>query len=188
MRIYSISNFWMMDTQFPNKGITILATAVLVTTLMMLTAPSIYAASPDLTIEEFGIDDDGNPFLTVKGTAGGTIPDEEGDIYAYVFFTDDGIYAVTSHPGIEDSDEVGDDEEWHAHKVTLDEDSCVTSLEEDGNASLDGNTVTVEDTDAEEVSEVLTAVLSAEKKGEGDNDTGEDDTAICVANVFDSQK
>jgi len=57
-----------------------------------------------LTITDFGIDGDGNPFLTVKGTAGGTVPDEKGDIYAYVFFTDDGIYAVTSHPGIEDSD------------------------------------------------------------------------------------
>lgn len=166
----------------------ILAGTVLVATLMMITAPTVYAASPDFTIEEFGIDEDGNPFLTVKGTAGGTIPDEEGDIYAYVFFTDDGIYAVTSHPGIEDSDEVGDDEEWHAHKVTLDGDNCVTSLDEDGDASLDGNTVTVEDTDAEEVNKVLTAVLSTEKKGEGDNDTGEDDTAICVAKVFDSQE
>jgi hypothetical protein len=173
-----------------NRGITILASTILVTIVMMMTAPSIYAASPDFTIDDdnFGIDEDGNPFLTVTGTAGGTIPDEEGDIYAYVFFTDDGIYAVTSHPGIEDSDEVGDDEEWHAHKVTLDGDNCVTSLDEDGNASLDGNTVTVEDTNAEEVSQVLTAVLSAEKKGEGDNDTGEDDTAICVANVFDSQE
>jgi hypothetical protein len=98
----------------------ILAGTVLVTTLMLITVPSVSAASPDFTIETFGIDDDGNPFITVKGTAGGTVPDETGDIYAYVFFTDDGIYAVTSHPGIEDSDEVGDDAEWHAHKVTLD--------------------------------------------------------------------
>ena len=178
----------IMNRQVSSRGTTILASAVLVTTLMLLTSPTVYAASPDLTITDFGIDGDDNPFLTVEGTAGGTVPDETGDIYAYVFFTDDGVYAVTSHPGIEDSDEVGDDEEWHAHKVTLDGDSCVTSLEEDGNASLDGNTVTVEDTDAEEVSEVLTAVLSAEKKGEGDNDTGEDDTAICVAKVFDSQE
>ena len=53
---------------------TILASAMLLTTLM-LTAPSSYAASPDLTITDFGIDEDGNPFLTVKGTAGGTVPD-----------------------------------------------------------------------------------------------------------------
>lgn len=186
MRIYSTTNFWMMDTQLMNKGITILATAVLVTTLMMLTAPSIYAASPDLTIDDdnFGIDNDGNPFLTVKGTAGGTVPDETGDIYAYVFDTDDGIYAVTSHTGIEDSDEVEDDADWHAHKVQLNDDSCVTDLQEDGNAVLDGKTVTVEDTDATEVNGVLIAVLSAEKKGAGDDDTGEDDTAVCVVKVF----
>ena len=126
-----------------------------------------------MTITDFGIDGDGNPFLTVKGTAGGTVPDEKGDIYAYVFFTDDGIYAVTSHPGIEDSDEVGDDAEWHAHKVTLDGDNCVTSLDEDGKAFLDGKTVTVEDTDADSVDNVLSAVLSAEKKG-----------GVCVAKVF----
>lgn len=161
-----------MNRQLVNKRMTILVSTVLMTTLL-ITAPSAYAASPDLTITNFGIDDDGNPFLTVEGTAGGTVPDETGDIYGYVFFTDDGIYAVTSHPGIEDSSEVGDDEEWHAHKVTLDGDNCVTSLDEDGNASLDGNTVTVEDTDADSVDNVLTAVLSAEKKG-----------GVCVANVF----
>lgn len=151
---------------------TILVSTALLTTLM-LTAPSVYAASPDLTITDFGIDGDGNPFITVEGTAGETVPDETGDIYAYVFFTDDGIYAVTSHPGIEDSSEVGDDEEWHAHKVTLNGDNCVKSLDEDGNASLDGNTVTVEDTDADSVDNVLSAVLSAEKKG-----------GVCVAKVF----
>lgn len=46
-------------------------------------------------------------------------------------------------------------------------------MDEDGNASLDGNTVTVEDTDADSVDNVLTAVLSAEKKG-----------GVCVAKVF----
>ena len=162
-----------MNTQILNKRMTILVSTALLTTLM-LTAPSAYAASPDLTITDFGIDEDGNPFLTVKGTAGGTVPDETGDIYAYVFVTDAGAYAVTSHPGIEDSSEVEDDEEWHAHKVTLNDDSCITGdIEEDGNAALDGSTVTVEDTDADSVASVLTAVLSAEKKG-----------GICVVKVF----
>lgn len=172
MHISSITRFRAMNRQLLDKRMTILVSTALLTTLM-LTAPSVYAASPDLTITDFGIDDDGNPFITVKGTAGGTVPDEKGDIYAYVFFTDDGIYAVTSHPGIEDSSEVEDDEEWHAHKVTLNGNNCVASLDEDGKASLDGNTVTVEDTDADSVDKVLTAVLSAEKKG-----------GVCVAKVF----
>jgi hypothetical protein len=165
-----------MNRQGLNRGTTILAGTVLVTTLMLMTAPSVFAASPDFTIETFGIED-GNPSLTVKGTAGGTTPDEEGDIYAYVFFTDDGIYAVTSHPGIEDSSEVDDDADWHAHKVKLNDENCVTDLKEDGNAVLDGSTVAVEDTDATSVNKVLTAVLSAEKKG-----------GVCVTKVFDSQE
>lgn len=167
------------------QRMTILTSTVLLTALM-LTAPSIYAASPDLTIDDdnFGIDGDGNPFLTVKGTAGGTVPDETGDIYAYVFITDDGVYAVTSHTGIEDSDEVEDDADWHAHKVQLNDENCVTDLQEEGNAALDGKTVTVEDTDATEVDDVLIAVLSAEKKAGGDDDTGEDETAVCVVKVF----
>ena len=165
-----------MKRQVLNGGITILAGTVLVATLMMITASSVHAASPDFKIKDFGIDSDGNPFLTVQGKAGGTIPDQKGDIYAYVFFTDDGIYAVTSHPGIEDSSEVQDDADWHAHKVKLDDKNCVTSLKEDGEAALDGNTVSVKGTDATNVDKVLTAVLSAEKKG-----------GVCVAHVFDSK-
>lgn len=44
-----------------NKRMIILASTVLMTTVL-ITAPSAYAASPDLTITNFGIDDDGNPF------------------------------------------------------------------------------------------------------------------------------
>jgi hypothetical protein len=177
MHIYQIIIFRVINRQVLNRAMIILAGTVLVT-IFVVTAPSVYAASPDFRIETFGIDNDGNPFLTVKGTAGGTTPDQKGDIYAYVFFTDDGIYAVTSHPGIRDSNE-GDDEagDWHAHKVELNDKNCVTDLKEDGNAKLDGKTVAVEDTDATKVDKVLTAVLSAEKKG-----------GICVAHVFDSQQ
>ncbi len=168
----------MTNKLVPNKGMTIFTAGVLLTTLMMmLAAPIVHAASPDLTITDFGIDDGDNPFLTVGGTAGETVPDETGDIYAYVFFTDDGIYAVTSHTGIEDSSEVDDDADWHAHKIQLNNNNCITDLKEDGNAALDGDTVSVEDTDASDVDKVLTAVLSAEKKG-----------GVCVAKVFDSQE
>jgi len=163
-----------MNRQVLNRGMTILASTVLVTTLMMMTAPTVSAADPDFTIDTFGIVDK-SPSLTVEGTAGGTTPDEAGHIFAYVFFTDDGIYAVTSHPGIEDSNEVKDDADWHAHLVQLNGDNCVTSLKEKGKAELDGNTVSVEKTKATEVTKVLTADLVAE----GDN--------VCVEEVFDQK-
>jgi hypothetical protein len=92
--------------------------------------PRDYPANPDFDIKGAGIDDNGDPYIKVYGEAGGTTSDTEGIIYAYVFVTGAGIYAVTW--GIEDSTEVPDDEQYHAHLVTLDDDNCVTSIEEMG--------------------------------------------------------
>lgn len=177
MHISTFKSFRTMNRLVLNSGMTILAGTILVTSLMM-TAPGLYAstASEGFKIQTFGIDDDGNPFLTVNGQAGGQTPDKTGDIFAYVFFTDKGIFAVTSHPGVEDSSEVEDDEDWHAHKVKLDSNNCVTSLKEQGDALLDGDKVSVENTKATEVTNVLTALLVAE----GDK--------VCVEEVFDSQE
>lgn len=136
--------------------------------------PRDYTEDPNFDIRSSGIDDDGNPYLMVYGDAGGTTSDTEGTIYAYVFVTDAGIYAVTSHGGIEDSTEVDDDEQYHAHLVTLDDDKCVTSIEEDGNAVLRNDRVTVTDTDATELNAVQTVELTVD----GDN--------ICVTDVFDT--
>ena len=132
------------------------------------------AANPDFDIRGAGIDDNGDPYIRVSGDAGGTTSDTEGIIFAYVFVTDAGIYAVTSHGGIEDSTEVGDDEQYHAHLVTLDENNCVTSIKEDGNAVLHNNRVTVTGTDATEVNAVLTVELTASDDG------------ICVTEEFDT--
>ncbi|MGQ0798072.1 MAG: hypothetical protein ACT4OI_09475 [Methanobacteriota archaeon] len=129
--------------------------------------------APSFQITSFGMSG-GNPSLTVQGVAGATIPNAVGDIYAYAFVTAAGIFAVTSHPGIEDSTEVGDDVIWHAHQATLDG-TCVTSINDNGVASLSGNTVVVTGTGASSVSAVLTAVLSV-------NDEG----GVCLRHVFSS--
>jgi hypothetical protein len=47
-------------------------------------------------IKDFGIGNDGNPFLTVEGKAGGTIPDKEDTGYAYVFVKI--IQLIYDHP------------------------------------------------------------------------------------------
>ncbi len=132
------------------------------------------ATNPDFDIRSAGIDDKGDPYIRVSGVAGGTTSDTEGTIFAYVLITDAGIYAVTSHEGIEDSTEVGDDEQYHAHLVTLDENNCVTSIQEDGNAVLHNKKVTVTGTDATQVNTVLTVELTASDDG------------ICVTEVFDT--
>ena len=120
-----------------------------------------------------GVDSQGNPFLKVKGIAGSVIPLQKDKIYAYVFITDKGIYAVTSH-SIEDSTEVRSDLQWHAHKVVLNTANCITAITEDGDASLQGQTVKVLNTDKPiKLQNVLTAELTIGSSGP------------CVTKVFD---
>ena len=136
--------------------------------------PRDYTENPDFDINRAGINLRGDPFIQVYGEAGGTRSDTRGIILAYVFVTDAGIYAVTSHGGIEDSTEVPDDEQYHAHLVTLGENNCVTSIKEDGKAVLQNKRVIVTGTDATEVNAALTAKLTAS------NDH------VCVTEVFDT--
>ncbi len=120
-----------------------------------------------------GVDSQGNPFMKVKGIAGSVIPLQKDKIYAYVFITDKGIYAVASH-AIEDSTEVRSDLQWHAHKVTLNTANCITSITEDGDASLRGQIVKVLNTAKPiNLQNVLTAELTIGNSGP------------CVTKVFD---
>lgn len=114
----------------------------------MIVVPSAFASSglakdnPDFDITDV------NKFrMTVAGTAGGTVPADQRHVYAYVFVlsTSDETtlrgYAVTSHHP-EDSTEVDDDINWHAHYVEVTE-NCVSKLTEEGNAKLSGDKVSV---------------------------------------------
>ncbi|MEM3159217.1 MAG: hypothetical protein QXJ74_00370 [Nitrososphaera sp.] len=126
-------------------------------------------------IQSFGMDKNGNPYLTVKGTAGAEMPHEEGEIFAYAFVTDAGTYAVTSHMGDDTPGEEHDELEWHAHKVVFD-DKCVSSMTEDGEAEMATNRVTVLETGATSVSKVMTLELS------------ETDAGTCITKTFDQAK
>jgi len=178
MLISSFTNFWMMNRM--TSGMTILAGTLIATILIMMTVPIVFAATPAFTIVNFGIVDK-NPSMTVEGIAGSEIPNTPGggewEIFAYVFYTDDGIYAVTSHPEIEDSNEVKNDSDWHAHKVQLNDENCIIERNEKGKAALDGNTVSVKQTKATAVTKVLTGEFAA--------DVGKD---ACLEGLFDSQE
>lgn len=97
----------------------------------------------------------------------------ENLIYAYVFSTDAGIYAVTSHMG-EDSHQVEHDIEWHSHLIALDENNCITSITDAGKANLHKNRISVMQTDATILSGVMTAELTATDGG------------TCLTKIFDS--
>ena len=128
---------------------------------------------PNFDIKKFGVDGNGNPYVDVYGQAGGTTVNDGDTILAYVLVTDAGIFAVTSHGGIEDSSEVGDDTQFHGHLITLDASSCLTSVTEPGSANLQNKRVSVSGTGATTVFGVLTAELKISALG-------------CVTAVFDS--
>ena len=128
----------------------------------------------DFKIKEFGVKD-GKPWLSVEGKVGASTPQNASQIYAYAFVTDKGIFGVTSH-GVEDSEEVTNDTQWHSHGVTLDENNCVSKLNEDGDAEVT-DTVSVANTNATKVDKVMTALL-------GINNS---DAKVCVEKVFDSK-
>jgi hypothetical protein len=129
----------------------------------------------DFKIKDFGFKD-GKPWLTVEGKAGASTPENASQIYAYAFVTDKGIFAVTSHGGSEDSAEVANDTQWHTHGVTLDSKNCVSKLNDDGTAEVNGE-IKVANVTATKVDTVMTALL-------GINNA---DAAVCVEKVFDSK-
>jgi hypothetical protein len=183
-----IIHVWINKRKFilhsMNKVVLAIPLAVVMAVSMIVT-PSAYAswvtftdpsdaADDNFDIRTVGITDDGNLRLTVDGTAGGTTPSDasqEDLVYAYVFVTDAGIIAVTSHQA-EDSAQVDDDIKWHTHRVTLDGDGCVTSIEDFGKAKLKGNRLQVLQTGATTIDAALTAELTI-------------NGGVCVTAVFD---
>ena len=131
--------------------------------------------NPDFDIRRAGITDTGKLRMVVQGEAGGTRPsgaDQADLVYAYVFVTDVGIVAVTSHRA-EDSGQVGNDLAWHSHRVTLDSNNCVSSIQDFGKARLNDHSVYVGNTGATSIDAVLTAELTI-------------DGGVCVTAVWDS--
>ncbi|MGA7008641.1 MAG: hypothetical protein WB612_02785 [Nitrososphaeraceae archaeon] len=63
----------------------LLVFAVVIASLLFVNTSIVNNVALDFMIKDFGIGNDGNPFLTVEGKAGGTIPDKEDTGYAYVF-------------------------------------------------------------------------------------------------------
>jgi hypothetical protein len=138
------------------------------TTFNMVYAGSIKGKfdEADFIIKDFGIGDDGNPFLTVEGKAGETVPQEENLGYSYVFVTNNGTFAVTSdwmYP------------KWHTHGITLDENNCIGSMNMKDGAEV-GDAVKVTKTSATKVDKVMTAQFSINDK----------DGSICADKIFDS--
>jgi hypothetical protein len=121
----------------------------------------------DFIIKDFGIGDDGNPFLAVEGKAGGTIPEKKDTGYAYVFVTDNGTYAVSSDWMYT---------RWHTHELTLDEKNCVESMNMNVGGASVSDVVKLTKTNATKLDKVLTAEFTINNL----------DGSICATKIFDS--
>ena len=168
-----------------NTKTTFFATTIAaVLVLSMALTPAFAAGIKDYKITDAGIDE-GTLFVQVQGTAGGHVPDNGEDVYAYLFILDNGdIFAFTSHLP-EDSDDVPIDLEWHAHLVTSAVSDnrgnpCITGELDMGVPTLDGDTMSIDDVDTpydftgRSVDTVLAVVADADEFG------------ICVNKVWSS--
>lgn len=132
--------------------------------------------NPDFDITKAGITATGKLRMVVDGDAGGTKPSGLGQadkVFAYVFVTDVGIVAVTSHRA-EDSGQVSNDLVWHSHRVQLDGAGCVSSIEDFGKVQLVDNYLNVANTGASSIDQALTARLTI------------DNGSVCVSRVWDT--
>jgi len=168
----------MKNSLNSKKTLPLTATLIAISAILIAGANSALAQNSlneaDFKIKDFGIKD-GKPWLSVEGKAGASKPQNASQIFAYVFVTDKGIFAVTSH-GTEDSSEVANDTQWHSHGVVLSDKNCVTKLNEDGDGEVN-DMVGVANTNATKVDKVMTALL-------GINNA---DAKVCVEKVFDSK-
>ena len=87
---------------------------------IMKTSPeSDEIANKDFDIKDVGFTSDGHPFISVYGTAGGTKAATAGEMYGYAIMVDEGNFLIQSHTGFDDSEEVQEDSEWHAHTMNV---------------------------------------------------------------------
>jgi len=104
--------------------------------------------SPDFRITDAGYETavTDSLWMTVQGTAGATEPKKPGDIYVYAWFFDTFAIIAASH----DFDDTTPDitpGEYHYHRVTTNDDGCVTSITDpinDPTTTLDGDTITID--------------------------------------------
>jgi len=179
------------------------STLAAILALSMILTPAAFAASerihdkkgdtsnPDFDIRQAGDDRNDNPFIRVQGTAGGTQSGENcSPAYAYVFaFANGDHFAVASHDCFSDSNEGNGGSDWHAHGITVSTNvgdsghfACITGANENGDAQVDGRTVTLlnveEESDLDHVATV--SIVGGAPAGDCPGILGEGTVALYV--------
>ena len=116
----------------------------------------------DFDIRSFGMVGKDTPYIQVYGHAGRTHATGEEQIYAYVVYTDNGIWAVNNH-GFGHGDPEGDEGHiWHSERVIFDDDDdpkCLVGADNESEERMDGTRVFIIDSGANQVFKAQTMEL-----------------------------
>jgi hypothetical protein len=144
----------------------------------------------DFDIRKYGVA--GNSvYVQVYGKAGQTLPEEEHAAYAYVVWTDTGIYASDSHEAQHADDENIANKSWHGHKLEINNVEvdgeilqCITEVEGfRASAKIAGTHVFIDETGATQVFKAATVELDI--MGDPDNPDPNQPCIAAIVNVFD---
>lgn len=89
------------------------------------TDPQGDSSDPNFDIKAYGLKgESGTIFIQLYGKAARTLPTEDHQGFAYVFVTDDGVWAINGHREAHSTDLP----QWHAERIFVDG-SCITGID-----------------------------------------------------------
>ncbi|WP_415283627.1 hypothetical protein [Candidatus Nitrososphaera sp. FF02] len=139
----------------------------------------------DFDLKRYGFKKNGDAYVAVYGRAGQTLPAGEHTAYAYVIFTDTGIYASDSHEAQHADNEEVANKSWHGHKVEFNEEGCIDEIGAfKSEAYIKNHRVIITDTGATQIFKALTVELEI-LVDDPDNPPPGTTCIVRVAQVFD---
>jgi hypothetical protein len=113
----------------------------------------------DFDIRKYGLAGK-DVYIQVYGHAGQTLPEGEHDAYAYVVWTDVGIFASDSHEAQHADNENVANRSWHGHMLNISDEGCIDEIGSfRSSAKIAGTHVFISETGATEVIKAATVQL-----------------------------
>lgn len=118
------------------------------------------AGLKDFDLKRYGFKNNGDPYIAVYGKAGQTLPSGEHTAYAYVIYTDTGIYASDSHDAQHADNEDVANKSWHGHKIEFNDEGCIDEIGAfKSEAMIKNHRVIITDTGATQIFKAQTVEL-----------------------------
>lgn len=127
-----------------NQLFTFLIISLTIVSILTIAHASSNYNKEDIRITNFGLNEKGNPFIELQGQVGKFVPDGDEDFYAYVFYTDKGIFAVTVAEGEDEDKPFYSSAQWNNIKHIGDRGDCILSDKGSGHYKFSGHIVEFE--------------------------------------------